>query len=252
MILLLNAANRAAFPALMDDMFRARHEVLVEMKGWEELRRPDGRESDALDRPDALYLLAVEKGRVLGGVRFTGTERPTLAAGILPELFEDEPVLGPDVLEMSRLFSRAETGPGDDLSPLLGEMMAAGAELALIIGARGWLTIADLGLAQGLLAWGAHLEPLGLPRRTRDGAMMAVMTHASGRSARMLRKARRLTRPALFWADDPVTPPRAWAEILGLDAAEPSWIPPGDATPLQRAHMTPWRLAELSRGGRPP
>lgn len=250
MILLLNAANRAAFPDLMDAMFAARHQVLVELRGWEELRRADGREVDALDRPDALYLLAVHQDRLLGGVRFTGTERPPLAADILPELFEEPPTLGPDVLEMSRLFSLADAGPSDTLSPLLGELLAAGAELSLIIGARGWLTIADLGLAQGLLAWGAHLEPLGLPRRTRQGAMVAIMAHASPRSVRMLRRARRITGPMLFWADDPATPPRAWAEILGRDAALPGWSPPGDATPLQRAHMTPWRLADLL--GAPP
>lgn len=244
MILLLNAANRDAFPALMDDMFRIRHEVFVDLKGWEELRRPDGRETDPWDRPDSLYLLAVEDGRVMGGARFTGGSGPSLAAEILPELFADAPPDGEDVLEMSRLFARSEAEARDMLSPVISEVLVAAAELQRIVGGRGALTIMELRLAQSLLAWGGHPEPLGLPRRTRDGVLIGVLSHATALASRNLRRARGLTGPALWWSDRPDVPPRLYADVLRIDPVAPDWSPPAGYTPLERAHLRPEEMAE--------
>lgn len=244
MILLLNAANRDAFPALMDDMFRIRHEVFVDLKGWEELRRPDGRETDPWDRPDSLYLLAVEDGRVMGGARFTSGSGPSLAGQILPELFADAPPGGEDVLEMSRLFARSVAAARDLLSPVISEVLVAAAELQRIVGGRGALTIMELRLAQSLLAWGGHPEPLGLPRRTRDGVLIGVLSHATALASRNLRRARGLTGPALWWSDRPDDAPVLYADVLRMDPVAAEWSPPEGLTPLERAHMTPHALAE--------
>lgn len=244
MILLLNAANRDAFPALMDDMFRIRHEVFVDLKGWEDLRRPDGRETDPWDRADSVYLLAVEGERVLGGARFTGGGGPTLAGEILPELFVDAPPLGEDFLEMSRLFARAQAVVKDLLSPVISEVLVAAAELQRIVGGRGALTIMELRLAQSMLAWGGHPEPLGLPLRTRDGVLVGVMAHATALASRNLRRARGMKGPAVWWADGPDAAPVLYADVLRMDPVSPDWTPPEGFTPLERAHMTPHDLAE--------
>ena len=244
MILLLNAANRDAFPALMDDMFRIRHEVFVDLKGWEELRRPNGRETDPWDRADSLYLLSVEDGRVMGGARFTGAGEPTLAGAILPELFADAPTLGEDVLEMSRLFARSLAAARDLLSPVISEVLVAATELQRIVGGRGALTIMELRLAQSLLAWGGHPEPLGLPQRTRDGVLIGVMSHATALAGRNLRRARGLKGPAIWWADGPQDAPVLYADVLRVDPVSPDWVPPEGFTPLERAHLTPYALAE--------
>ena len=244
MILLLNAANRDAFPALMDDMFRIRHEVFVDLKGWEELRRPDGRETDPWDRADSLYLLAVDGDRVLGGARFTGGHGPTLAGAILPELFADAPPIGEDLLEMSRLFARTLETARDLLSPVISEVLVAATELQRIVGGRGALTIMELRLAQSLLAWGGHPEPLGLPQRTRDGVLIGVMSHATALASRNLRRARGMKGPAVWWADGPDAAPVLYADVLRVDPVGPDWVPPEGLTPLERAHMTPHDLAE--------
>ncbi|MFZ5670538.1 MAG: acyl-homoserine-lactone synthase [Pseudomonadota bacterium] len=244
MILLLNAANRDAFPDLLEDMFRIRHEVFVDLKGWEELRRPDGRETDPWDREDAVYLLAVEGGRVLGGARFNGGAGPTLAGEILPELFADAPPVGEDVLEMSRLFARSLETARDRSGAVTGELLAATAELQRIVGGRGALTIMELRLAQALLAWGGHPEPLGLPRRTRDGVLIGVMSHATALASRNLRRARGMKGPAIWWADGPDETPRLYADILRLDPIGPDWAPPEGLTPLERAHLRPEEMAE--------
>lgn len=247
MILLINAANKAAFPDLLDDMFRARHEVFVDLKGWEELRRADGREIDDFDRADSVYLLAVEDRRVLAGVRFTGADGPTLAGTILPELFEGEPPRGDDFVEMSRLFARPGSVPAEGMSPAVSEVLVACAEFARLVGSRGSLMITELQLVQAMLSWGAHPEPLGLPRRTRDGTLIAIFSHASAFAARNLRKARRMEHPVLWWADTAEDKPRLVADILGVDPFDDAWTPPGDLSPLQRTAMSPVRLAEIYR-----
>jgi len=242
MILLVNAANRAAFAGLLDQMLRARHEVFVEIRGWEELRRPDGLETDAFDREDSVYLLAVEDGEVLAGARLTGADGPTLAATILPELFEDDPPRGDDLLELSRLFDRSS--PLDPVSPAILELLAAGAEFTRLVGARGVLMIADLSLVQAMLSWGAHAEPLGLPRRTRDGTLIAVLNHASEVADRNLRRALGLDGALLWWGDRPGDRVRTVAEILRIDPFDLDWAPPGALTPLQRSALSPYALSE--------
>lgn len=242
MILLVNAANRAAFPDLLDDLFRARHEVFVESKGWEDLRSADARERDAFDRADSVYLITIEDGEVVAGARLTGADGPTLAATLLPELFEGAPPRGGDVLELSRLFDR--TAALDPVTPAILELLAAAAEFARLVGARGLLMIADLSLVQAMLSWGAQAEPLGLPRRTRDGTLIAMMHHLSQRAERNLRRALGLEPALLWWADKPGDPARTIAAILRIDPLTRDWTPPGDLTPLQRSRLSPHALAE--------
>lgn len=244
MIILLNKANKAAFPALLDDMFAARHDVFVGLKKWEELRRPDGRDIDDWDRDDTVYLLAVSGERVLGGVRFTGPQGPTLSETIHPELFEDGPPRDDQFLEMSRLFARPEAVAKDGQSPVVSELLVACAEFARIVGSRGSLMITELHLVQNMLAWGANPEPLGLPRRTRDGTVLAVMSHASAFAARNLRKARGIERPVICWQASPRDRPRTYADLLGIDPFDSAWSPPDDLTPIERAHLLPKDLAE--------
>lgn len=244
MIVLINAANKPAHEALLDDLFRARHEVFVDLKGWEDLRRPDGREIDAFDRADSVYLLAVENGRVMAGVRFTGADGVTLSETILPELFEGPPPRGADFLEMSRLFARPEAVLKDGMSPAVSEVMVGCAEFTKVVGSRGSLMVTELHLVQNMLSWGANPEPLGLPQRTRDGTLIAVMSHASEFAARNLRKARKLERPVLWWTDRPEDEPRTVADILRIDPFDADWTPPGDLTPLQRSALSPYAMAE--------
>ncbi len=159
MILVLNAANKAAFPALMDDMFRARHEVLVERRGWEELRRADGRQVDGFDRADAVYLLALGPARVVAGVRLTGCVGPTFAESLLPELFEDPPPRGEDLLEMTRLFARPEAMLAGGGAPAINAVLTATLEFVRTVGAKGCLMLSRLELVEALLAWGVRPEP---------------------------------------------------------------------------------------------
>ncbi|ATQ41908.1 acyl-homoserine-lactone synthase [Caulobacter mirabilis] len=248
MILVLNAANKAAFPALMDDMFRARHEVFVERKGWEELRRADGRQIDGFDRADAVYLLALGPARVVAGVRLTGCVGPTFAESLLPELFEEPAPRGEDLLEMTRLFARPEAMSPGGGAPAINAVLTATLEFVRTVGARGCLMLSRLELVEALLAWGVRPEPLGLPRRTRDGVLMAVMCPGTVRALAALRSATGVGRPVLWWSAEPEAEPVAFAEVLGADPGSPFWRPPGSLTPLARSALGPTELARMAAG----
>ena len=58
MIHIVTAENIQSYTAAMEQAYRLRHAVFVEEMGWNDLKRPDGREIDQFDdrpcRPHAL------------------------------------------------------------------------------------------------------------------------------------------------------------------------------------------------------
>ena len=69
MIHAISAVNRHLYDDVLEQHFRLRHEIFVEERKWETLRRPDGREIDSYDNEDTIYLLALDRRRVVGGHR---------------------------------------------------------------------------------------------------------------------------------------------------------------------------------------
>jgi len=49
----VDAANSVAYREQLDQYFKLRHHIYVGERGWRTLKRPDGREMDAFDTPDA-------------------------------------------------------------------------------------------------------------------------------------------------------------------------------------------------------
>ena len=75
------------YPHLFSRMFRQRHEIYVERRGWKALQSVNGEERDQFDRPDTIYLLAIdEEDDILAGLRLLPTTGPHLLADIFPHL----------------------------------------------------------------------------------------------------------------------------------------------------------------------
>lgn len=106
MIHIINKYNSQLYEEVLDDMFRLRHEIFVEQKGWEKLRKADGRDLDEFDTDNATYILKLSPNRqILGGMRLYPTTGPTQ----LNSLFSEACVLapqpsGPNDYEWSRYF----------------------------------------------------------------------------------------------------------------------------------------------------
>ena len=75
--------NEQLYQDKLEQYFRLRHEIFVKERGWLDLKRPDGREIDSYDNGNAIYLLAIDKDRVVGGQRLY----PTLLPHMISEVF---------------------------------------------------------------------------------------------------------------------------------------------------------------------
>jgi N-acyl-L-homoserine lactone synthetase len=108
MSLLIRPSHRRRFQSVLDDCFRLRREVFVDLLGW---ALPDagrvaetGLERDSFDGGEALYLANLNvAGRVIATVRITPSTAPNLTCDSLARQMGIMPPRGPHIVEMSRM-----------------------------------------------------------------------------------------------------------------------------------------------------
>jgi acyl-homoserine lactone synthase len=76
--------NEHLYQEQMEEYFHLRQEIFVNERGWRDLNCIGGREIDAYDNENAVYLLAIDQNRVVGGQRLY----PTLLPHMLSEVFD--------------------------------------------------------------------------------------------------------------------------------------------------------------------
>lgn len=78
MIHVINTSNRHLYEDTIEQMFKLRHKVFVEEKGWKRLERESKLEIDQFDNDDAIYFLKLHSnGEILGGMRLVPTTAKT-------------------------------------------------------------------------------------------------------------------------------------------------------------------------------
>lgn len=78
MLHVINAKNRHLYEDTLEQMFRLRHKVFVEGKGWKRLERESKLEIDQFDNEEAIYFLKLHaNGDILGGMRLVPTTAKT-------------------------------------------------------------------------------------------------------------------------------------------------------------------------------
>lgn len=103
MIFIVNAENRAAFDADLQQMHRDRKRVFVDTIGWKVPVRDD-MEVDSYDRVDTTYLIArcSADGSVLASSRLLPTIAPHLMSDLFADACNGTPPRGPRIWEASR------------------------------------------------------------------------------------------------------------------------------------------------------
>ena len=96
----------------MEQCFRGRYQVCVRERGWTELERSDGRETDQFDTEDAVHLLAIDGRQVIGGIRLNPTTGPTLLSEVFPYLSSGPLIRSPDVYDKNRPVDAKERRGG--------------------------------------------------------------------------------------------------------------------------------------------
>ncbi|HVK82263.1 MAG TPA: acyl-homoserine-lactone synthase [Verrucomicrobiae bacterium] len=191
---IVTRANRARYVDALDQMHRQRHALFVEELGWNALTSVDGREIDEFDDDNAVYLLTIDHGEVIGSIRFLPSWRRSLMAEKLAGFVDGEMPIGPDIWEWTRW------APGVGVSPRKAiksraTLFAAAMEFALSRGIVMFTAVVDPKYIPLMIELGWTPEPCGLIQATTEGApAIALKWRLSPADLSQIRTATRINR----------------------------------------------------------
>jgi acyl-homoserine lactone synthase len=163
------------YSVLLDRAFQFRHEAFVEEAGWENLRRPDGREIDQFDTDDTIHVIAEKQGSIVAYSRLNPTLNPHVLSEVYPHLASRGLLREATAWEWSRMgTSKHARHDGRGWGGPIGFLIRC---------------ISFVALKEGIetLVWQAHPvwitraselgfdpEPMGLPQRVAGERVVAV------------------------------------------------------------------------------
>ena len=132
MIRVIDKTNFHRFPRTMDQLFRVRHTVFVEEKGWKEFERDGIFEKDQYDTEDAIYAVALDdQGDAIGCFRLYPTVLPHMISEVFPNMVDGEVLCRSDVLELTRFHLCKPKRHSSEYLELLTAIPEVGLELGL-------------------------------------------------------------------------------------------------------------------------
>lgn len=183
MIHIISAANRHLYEDVLEEHFRLRHDIFVDERGWNALRKPDGREIDSYDNDDTIYLLALEGRRVVGGHRLYPTTKPTMMSDVFPHLAAVRGCpANPLTWEWSRYFVVRDRRDGD----LNLRLMAAVQEFCLDEGITHVSAIMETWWLPRFQDAGFNVAPLGLPALVENAWTMAAVIDVRSQTLKVI------------------------------------------------------------------
>lgn len=163
MVTVLPGSQRAQYPGYFDQLFRLRHRVFVQGRGWS-LPCMNDREIDQYDVDEAIYVFDMnEEGVIEGSVRMTPSDRYSLLADYFPHLVENgQAPRAKDIYEATRyiVLPADKTRAGN-----------RAAKTRLLIGVMEWClgkklsylqTVIDSGTLASFVEITPRVIPLGL------------------------------------------------------------------------------------------
>ncbi|WP_417461150.1 acyl-homoserine-lactone synthase [Kordiimonas sp.] len=166
MIEIITLSNRQAYAPQLDQMFRQRHAVFVEQLNWVLPEVFDGREVDAFDTEETVYLLSLDDaGNVQGSSRLNPTLRPHLMTESFSHLVDGDIPRGPHIWESSRTCIPEENRS----KGILGKLFLAMAETSLLFGVQQVTFVSTPAFCQIIQRAGWGYVPLGVPKANASG-----------------------------------------------------------------------------------
>lgn len=175
-VIIIDHSNRDEFSHQLEQNYRLRHKIFVDRLGWEELRKPDNRDVDEYDNPNATYLLLIDEGNVVGGARLSPLTTPTLLMDKFSGLISRE-LPGPldTGLDWTRHYVAPNTRSPGRLTPEAATLYAAVMEHALHRGVKYFTFVSWLSMVELLTSFNWKVDILGLPKKVA-GAMTVAAT----------------------------------------------------------------------------
>lgn len=164
-------------PALIDGMFRLRHEIFHCRLGWQ-VNSVEGREQDGFDNDQTIYTIAHDEGEVIACWRLLPTQHPYMLSDTFPQLLRGEPApRESDVWELSR-FAVLPTGPEDrrqaHASAVTLRMMEAVARYGREHGIRSYVTVTSVAVERLTRGAGVTVRRFGDGKASRIGKVLSV------------------------------------------------------------------------------
>lgn len=180
---------------LLEENFRLRHKIFVDLQGWETLRRVDGRDVDAFDTEDATHILVTDKGELVGGSRVTPLNRPNLLQTVFNGLVHGDlpadPSLGAD---WTRFYVRPDRREGRRRTPESAALFCAMMEYALNEGFTFITFVSSLSMVEHGTAVGWKITPLGPASMVEGKATVAAWIAVSEEALYNVRRATGVSR----------------------------------------------------------
>lgn len=180
---------------LLEENFRLRHKIFVDLQGWDDLRRVDGRDVDAFDTEDATHILVTDKGELVGGSRVTPLNRPNLLQTVFNGLVHGDlpadPSLGAD---WTRFYVRPDRREGRRRAPESAALFCAMMEYALNEGSTFITFVSSLSMVEHGTAVGWKITPLGPASMVEGKATVAAWIAVSEEALYNVRRATGVSR----------------------------------------------------------
>jgi len=175
---------------LMEENFRLRHRIFVDLQGWHALRRPDGRDIDRFDNEDATHILVTDGDELVGGSRVTPLNKPNLLQTVFNGLVHGDlpadPSLGAD---WTRFYVRPDRREGRRRAPESAALFCAMMEYALAEGFSFITFVSSLSMVEHGTSVGWRITPLGQPAMIDGKATVAAWIEVSEEALYNVRRA---------------------------------------------------------------
>jgi acyl-homoserine lactone synthase len=159
----------------MLDHHRIRHDVYVGERKWMQLAKPDGLERDQFDTDDAIYLLAIDQGQVVGGSRLVPTLKPHLLSDVFPHLVYGDVPRGPGIFEWTRVHVIKSRREGRNRGKTAGMVFCGIAEYCLQAEIIALSALVEMWWLPHFHEMGWTVKPLGLPELIEGEWSIAVL-----------------------------------------------------------------------------
>lgn len=183
---------------LLEQNFRLRHSIFVDLQGWEALRRPDQRDVDAFDTADATHLLLTDGDELVGGSRFTPLDKPNLLQTVFSGLVQTQlPARSSLGADWTRFYVRPDRREGRRRAPESAALFCAMMEYALLEGYSFITFVSTIYMLEHGVSVGWRITPLGAPAMVDGKPTIAAWIDVTEEALDNVRRVTGLTEPLL-------------------------------------------------------
>ena len=193
MVTLVVGATNPNARELLAKMFRQRHQVFVEEKGWK-LKSYNGLEFDNYDTDETVYIMALTpEGEMVASMRMLRTDKPHMMADVFADMCEGGVPRRADVWELTR----GALTKGLRATGYWSRMQCGLIEAALLWGVNKGTGIYTVDYVTALNRAGWDGRPMGQPRMMDGEPYVACECNLTGAVLARTRALHKITAPVI-------------------------------------------------------